>query len=69
MDWSKSQSRNFVAAGESTLFKALTRSSVHSVKSATSRTSQLPQNDLKQVNKDITDGFDSKYTEPPYDNI
>jgi hypothetical protein len=65
IDISKSQSRNFVAADVPTLLKAATGSSVHS---ETSGTSQLIQNDLKQV-KVTTEGFNSKYTKLPYDSI
>ena len=60
---SKSQSRNFVAEGVSALIKAATGSSVNS---KTSGTSQLIQNDPKQVKKDITEEFIGKYTELSY---
>ena len=62
---SKSQSRNFVAEGVSALIKAATGSSVNS---KTSGTSQLIQNDPKQV-KDTNEGLNSKYTKLPYHSI
>jgi len=56
IDVSKSQYRNSVTAGEPTLLKVATDSSIHS---ETSGTSQLIQNDPKQV-KATTEGFNSK---------